>query len=109
VVDFDRADGIRDEGIVPLADFVDRDGGDACAVAVEYNADGTVIPVVYVREAGRLVEHSLPPPHPLHARSIPTGIVSSSRRVWAPPLPRRAKRVEGLNKNPELVSSNLVR
>jgi Pyridine nucleotide-disulphide oxidoreductase len=65
VVDVDSADGIRDEGIVPLADFVDRDGGDACAVAVEYDADGTVIPVVYVRRGGRLVEHSMPP-HPLH-------------------------------------------
>jgi hypothetical protein len=66
VVDVDEADGIRDEGIVPLADFVDRDGGDACAVAIEYDADGTIIPVVYVRRGGRLVEHSLPP-HPLHA------------------------------------------
>jgi thioredoxin reductase len=64
-VDFDEADGIRDEGIVPLADFVDRDGGNACAVAVEYAADGTVIPVVYVRRGGRLVETSLPP-HPVH-------------------------------------------
>jgi hypothetical protein len=64
-VDVDGADGIRDEGIVPLADFVDRDGGDVCAVAVEYDADGTVIPVVYVRRGGRLVEHALPP-HPLH-------------------------------------------
>jgi thioredoxin reductase len=65
VVDVDEADGIRDEGIVPLADFVDRDDGDACAVAIEYDADGTIIPVVYVRRGGRLVEHSLPP-HPLH-------------------------------------------
>jgi thioredoxin reductase len=65
VVDVDGADGIRDEGIVPLADFVDRDGGDACAVAVEYDADGTIIPVVYVRRGGHLVEHALPP-HPLH-------------------------------------------
>ena len=64
-VDVDAADGIRDEGIVPLADFVDRDGGDACAVAVEYDADGTVIPVVYVRRGGHLVENSLPR-HPLH-------------------------------------------
>jgi hypothetical protein len=63
VLDFDGA--IRDEGIVPLADFVDRDGGDACAVAVEYDADGTIVPVVYVREGGRLVETSLPA-HPLH-------------------------------------------
>jgi thioredoxin reductase len=66
VVSFDGRDGIRNEGIVPLADFVDRDGGDACAVAVEYDADGTIIPVVYVRRGGRLVENSLPP-HPLHA------------------------------------------
>jgi thioredoxin reductase len=65
VVDFDAAEGIRNEGIVPLADFVDRDGGDACAVAVEYAADGTIIPVVYVRRGGRLIENALPP-HPLH-------------------------------------------
>ena len=55
----------RDEGIVPLADFVDREGGDACAVAVEYDAEGAVIPFVYVRRGGRLVEHSLPR-DPLH-------------------------------------------
>jgi thioredoxin reductase len=65
VVDVDGSEGIRDEGIVPLADFVDRDGGDACAVAVEYDADGTIIPVAYLRRGGRLVEHALPP-HPLH-------------------------------------------
>jgi hypothetical protein len=65
VVDVDGAGGIRDEGIVPLADFVDRDNGDACAVAIEYDADGTIIPVVYVRRGGHLVEHALPP-HPLH-------------------------------------------
>jgi thioredoxin reductase len=64
-VDVDGAGRFRDVGIVPLADFVDRDGPDACAVAVEYDADGTIIPVVYVRRAGRLVEQSLPP-HPLH-------------------------------------------
>jgi thioredoxin reductase len=62
---FDEADGIHNEGIVPLADFVDRDRGDACAVAIEYDADGTIIPVVYVRRGGRLAETSLPP-HPLH-------------------------------------------
>jgi thioredoxin reductase len=64
-VDVDGAGGLRDVGIVPLADFVDRDGTDACAVAVEYDADGTIIPVVYLRRGGRLVEDSLPP-HPLH-------------------------------------------
>jgi thioredoxin reductase len=67
VVDVDDADRMRDVGILPLADFVDRvDRGDACAVAVEYDSDGTIIPVVYVRRGGRLVERALPP-HPLHA------------------------------------------
>jgi thioredoxin reductase len=66
VVGVDGADGFSNEGIVPLADFVDREGGDACAVAVEYDADGTIIPVVYLRRSGRLVEHVLPG-HPLHA------------------------------------------
>jgi thioredoxin reductase len=66
VVGLDGAGGFRNEGIVPLADFVDREGADACAVAVEYDADGTVIPVVYLRQGGRLVEHPLSR-HPLHA------------------------------------------
>jgi thioredoxin reductase len=66
VVDIEGG-GLRDVGILPLADFVDRlDRGDACAVAVEYDADGTIIPVVYVRHGGRMVEHALPS-HPLHA------------------------------------------
>jgi len=65
VVVADAAGAFRDDGIVPLADFVDREGGDACAVAVEYDAEGTIIPVVYLRRGGRLAEHSLPP-HPLH-------------------------------------------
>ena len=66
MVALDGVDGFRNEGIVPLGDFVDREGGDACAVAVEYDADGTIIPVVYVRQGGHLVEHALPR-HPLHA------------------------------------------
>jgi len=66
VVEIDGDDGIRDGGIMPLAHFLDRDGGDGCGVAVEYAADGTIIPVVYVRRAGRVAEHALPP-HPLHA------------------------------------------
>jgi thioredoxin reductase len=58
-------DGYRDGGIVPLADYVDRDGGDSVAVTVEYAADGAVTPVAYVRRNGRLAEHALPT-HPLH-------------------------------------------
>jgi thioredoxin reductase len=57
--------GYRDCGIVPLADYVDRDAGDSIAVAVEYAADGTVTPVVYVRRSGRLAEHALST-HPMH-------------------------------------------
>jgi thioredoxin reductase len=65
VVEAGEAGGLRDEGIVPLADFVDRDGADGCALAVEYDGDGGIVPVVYVRRGGNLVERSLPP-HPLH-------------------------------------------
>ena len=57
--------GIRDLGIVPLADFVDSGAPDGCAVAVEYDVDGTIVPVVYLRRAGRLEEHVLAS-HPLH-------------------------------------------
>jgi thioredoxin reductase len=53
-------DGYRDGGIVPLADYVDRDCGDSVAVTVEYALDGAVTPVVYVRRGGRLAEHALP-------------------------------------------------
>ncbi|HEY1512423.1 MAG TPA: NAD(P)-binding domain-containing protein [Gaiellaceae bacterium] len=61
-----ETDGVcRDGGIVPLADHVDRDGGDSVAVTIEYAADGAVTPVVYVRRAGRLTEHALPI-DPLH-------------------------------------------
>jgi thioredoxin reductase len=66
VVSFDAGRGIRDEGIVPLAEFVDRGARDGCAVAIEYDANGTIVPVVYVRRAGNLAEHVLPP-NPLHA------------------------------------------
>jgi hypothetical protein len=88
VVGVDGADGFRNEGVVPLADFVDREGGDACAVAVEYDADGTIIPVVYLRQGGRLVEHPLPR-HPLHT----FGTDEHRQQIaacLAPLLPRKA-------------------
>jgi hypothetical protein len=66
VVSVDGARGIRDEGIVPLAEFVDRGPRDACAVAIEYDTDGKIVPVVYIRQSGKLAEHVLPP-NPLHA------------------------------------------
>jgi thioredoxin reductase len=56
---FERERGIVDEGIVPLAHFVDEAGPDAVAVAVETDADGDIHPAVYVRRDGRVDEHTL--------------------------------------------------
>jgi thioredoxin reductase len=58
-------DGLRDDGILPLQVFVDEPGPDACAIAVEMAADGTIYPSVYVRVRNRVAEHPLPP-HPLN-------------------------------------------
>ena len=56
----------RDDGILPLEDFVDGGGPDAVAVVIELDAEATIVPVVYLRRSGRITEHVLPP-HPLHA------------------------------------------
>jgi thioredoxin reductase len=64
VVSFDDG-GIRDEGIVPLAHFVDSSGPASAAVAVELDAQGTIVPVLYTRSEGHVDEHVLPS-HPLH-------------------------------------------
>ena len=58
-------EGIRDEGIVPLARFVDDAGPDGVAASIETDADGRIVPVLYVRSGGRVDEHVLAP-HPLH-------------------------------------------
>jgi thioredoxin reductase len=57
---FDPSRGIVDEGIVPLAHFVDETGPNAVAVAVETDAEGDIHPAVYVRRDGRVDEHTLP-------------------------------------------------
>jgi thioredoxin reductase len=59
------ADGLRDDGILPLQVFVDEPGPDACAIAVEMAADGTIYPSVYVRARNHVSEHPLSP-HPLN-------------------------------------------
>jgi hypothetical protein len=56
----------RDEGILPLEDFLDGGGPDAVAVAVELDAQATIVPVAYVRRGGQVAEHVLPS-HPLYA------------------------------------------
>lgn len=57
VVSFDHTTGIRDEGIWPLAHFVDASGPTAVAVTLETDSDGDIHPAVYVRRAGAVSEH----------------------------------------------------
>jgi hypothetical protein len=58
--------GPVDEGIRPLAAFLDEEGPDAIAAAVEMNAEGDIYPALYLRQAGSIHEDTCPP-HPLHA------------------------------------------
>jgi thioredoxin reductase len=51
----------RDEGVVPVAHFVDEAGPDAVAVAVEMDSAGRMFPGVYVRRGGSVAAHDLPP------------------------------------------------
>jgi hypothetical protein len=62
----DPSVGIRDEGIVPLADFVDMEGPAAVAIAVETDDTGDIHPAVYVRDAGRPAVETLLSSHPMH-------------------------------------------
>jgi hypothetical protein len=59
-----NGDGGVDEGILPLAHFVDSAGPAGVAAAVEVAADGAIVPVVYLRQNGGVEEHVLPV-HPL--------------------------------------------
>ncbi|HSS61259.1 MAG TPA: NAD(P)-binding domain-containing protein [Candidatus Limnocylindrales bacterium] len=65
VIAFDPDAGISDEGIQPLAHFVDGGGGDAAAVTLEANGKDNPYPVVYVRSGGAVRENTLTPPHPM--------------------------------------------
>jgi thioredoxin reductase len=62
----DSGEGIRDEGIVPLAHFVDEEGPAAVAITVETDDTGDIHPAVYVREAGRPAVETLLSSQPLH-------------------------------------------
>jgi thioredoxin reductase len=61
VVSVTADDGVRDEGIWPLAHFVDSEGPDAVAATIEANAQGENYPAFYVRRGGRVTEHLLEP------------------------------------------------
>jgi len=56
--------GVRDEGVVPLAAFLDEMTADGVAMTVEADGSGSICPVVYVRSGGALTERALPG-HPL--------------------------------------------
>jgi thioredoxin reductase len=81
VVSLDPADGIRDEGILPLAWFVDAGGPDAIAATLETDGTGAVYPVIYLRRGGEITEHAIDA-HPLldyrtaAARTALTGILA---------------------------------
>jgi thioredoxin reductase len=65
-VSLDPALGLRDLGIVPLADFVDHEGSAAVAIAVETDDRGDIHPAVYVRQPGRPAVETLLDSNPLH-------------------------------------------
>jgi len=60
-VAFDPDIGIVDQGVVPLAHFVDAPGPDAAAVTVVADDRGEVYPAIYLRRRGKVEEHALAP------------------------------------------------
>jgi thioredoxin reductase len=64
VVTVSADEGVLDEGIVPLAAFLDDGGPDAIALTIEADGSGAIYPVAYLRLSGRTEENVLPS-HPL--------------------------------------------
>ena len=64
VLSVSTADGIRDEGILPLVHALDAMDRDVIAMTVEADGSGAIYPVAYVHREGRTTEHALPG-HPL--------------------------------------------
>ena len=62
----DPATGILDQGIVPLAQFVDEEGAAGVAIAVETDDTGDIHPAVYVREQNKPAIETLLMSQPLH-------------------------------------------
>jgi hypothetical protein len=61
VISLDPADGIVDDGIQPLAHFLDSAGPDAVAITLESNGLADPYPAVYVRHHNVISEHLLAP------------------------------------------------
>jgi thioredoxin reductase len=57
--------GFVDDGVLPLAHFLDTTDGDAVAASVEVNERGAIVPMIYVRRRGEIIEHAFES-HPLH-------------------------------------------
>lgn len=57
--------GFVDDGVLPLAHFLDGTDGDAVAASVEVNERGAIVPMIYVRQGGEIREHAFES-HPLH-------------------------------------------
>jgi len=70
----------RDEGIEPLAHFVDAAGPDALAATVEMDAAGEIYPVLYVRRGGEVDERILHP-DPVNAFGNPAYIRALTQAV----------------------------
>lgn len=66
VVSLDPTEGVLDQGILPLAPFVDAEGGgDGVAIVVETDPEDNIQPAVYLRRNGRVTEHVMAPA-PMH-------------------------------------------
>jgi thioredoxin reductase len=61
VVTADPADGLHDEGVLPLADVLDGGGSNAIILTLEANGTGAIYPVVYIRRDGVVEEHAFEP------------------------------------------------
>jgi thioredoxin reductase len=70
IVTLNSDGGITDDGLLPLAHFLDSGGPDAVAATIEANAEGAVYPVLYARRDGHVDEHVLPG-HPLQDFGTP--------------------------------------
>ena len=58
-VTWDDDGTLRDDGYVPVMEYVDSTGPDAITMTVELNSEGTIQPCAYVRRAGTVTEHAL--------------------------------------------------
>ena len=61
----DEEGGFVDDGILPLAHFLDALDHDAVAASVEVDEAGRILPTLYLREGGEITERQLEP-HPMH-------------------------------------------